>query len=388
MRIMIADRGTGEPISLGASLLAGKKVGPDVTNLLMEDHRIVLGWFEWYEQATDTQTKDFVARNICKALRAHMAGEEEVFYPAAERQTQDTQLVKRAVQEHQGAKKLMDSIESAGAADEAHAELMRELKTEIAAHVNEEETELFPEVRDSNMSLFAVGRAVAARRVDYLFEAVEAERGGAGRTAKAVDSKPARKKKASGKAAKSKATNGSRLKEIPTMQISADEARDYFVLGLKNAHATVKEGRTMVAAQVGRLEQYPKLKQKLESHLKEKDDQLTRLETILERCGESPSTLKDAGMTLMAGMSSLTSTAAADEVIKNSFATLGLAKFEAAAFETLILFGEAAGENDALRPLQQCLSEERGMAAFIEENLRATGMRFLQLKSQGAQASH
>lgn len=172
------------------------------------------------------------------------------------------------------------------------------------------------------------------------------------------------------------------------MQISPDEARDYYVLGLKNAHAAVKEGQTMVEAQIGRLEQYPKLKEKLESHLDEKKAQLERLEKLLERCGENPSAVKDAAMKAMATLGSLGSATAADEVIKNSFATLGLAKYEAAAFETLILFGEAAGELEALRPLQQCLSEERAMAAFIEENLRGTGMRFLQLKSEGAQASH
>src|SRR5690606_78121 len=124
--------------------------------------------------------------------------------------------------------------------------------------------QLFPEVRDSRMSLFAVGRAVAARRVDYLFEVAEAERGDAKGTAKSGSKAKASKR--SGKAAK-KSTNGGRLKEIPTMQISADEARDYFVLGLKNAHATVKEGRTMVEAQLARLEQYPKLKEKMASHL-------------------------------------------------------------------------------------------------------------------------
>src|SRR4051795_11924733 len=50
---MIADRGVSEPIALGAALVAGKKVPPDATQLLMMDHRTVLGWFRWYEQAED-----------------------------------------------------------------------------------------------------------------------------------------------------------------------------------------------------------------------------------------------------------------------------------------------------------------------------------------------
>src|SRR5690606_7421842 len=98
--------------------------------------------------------------------------------------------------------------------------------------------------------------------------------------------------------------------------------------------------------------------------------------------------IKDTAMTLAANLSTAANAATSDEVLKNSFAMLGLAKAEAAAYESLILFGQAAGlDAKSLRPLQQCLSEERGMAAFIEENLRGTGMGFLQLESQGTNAS-
>jgi ferritin-like metal-binding protein YciE/hemerythrin superfamily protein len=375
MRVMVADRGTGEPISLGAALLTGKKVAPDAANLLIEDHRTVLGWFKWYEQAKSKKIKADVARNVCKALRAHMAAEEEIYYPAVKLRTGDDDVVQRAVEEHRRAKRLLEQIESSKTADPAQAQLMRELRAEIEAHVAEEESTLIPEARDTDMNPYAVGRGVAARRVDELFE----------QSAAARNSR--RKTTGRGKSAKASAENRP-PKEFPVMQISPDEARDYYVLGLKNAHAAVKEGQTMVKAQAERLEQYPKLKQKLESHLKEKKAQLKRLETLLESCGERPSAVKDTAMQWVASLGNLSSAAADDEVIKNSLATLGLAKFEAASFETLILFGEAAGERDALRPLQECLSEERAMAAFIEENLRATGMRFLQLKSEGAQASH
>ncbi|MBN1238158.1 MAG: DUF892 family protein [Gammaproteobacteria bacterium] len=380
MKAMIADRGTGEPISLGAALLTGKKVPPDASELLAEDHRVVLGWFAWYEQEKGKKVRNEIARNICKALRAHMAAEEEIFYPAVKLRTGDEQAVERAVGEHKEARRLIDELDRSKSADASQAELMLKLRDEIAAHVAEEELEMFPEFRRSDADLYALGRGVAARRVDALFEQTPA-------AAKARSKTGKRKTSPRGKAGRTAAPDGP-PKEFPVMQISRDEARDYYVTGLKDAHAAVKEGETMVKAQLERLEQYPKLKEKLASHLNEKKAQLERLETLLERCGEKPSAVKDAGMKVMASMGSLGSAAAADEVIKNSLATLGLAKFEAASFETLILFGEAAGENEALRPLQECLSEERAMAAFIEENLRPTGMRFLQLKSEGAQASH
>src|SRR3954454_6203476 len=68
MDMLIADRGAGEPISLGGALLAGKKVAPDVTGLLMEDHRTVLGWFDWYAEESSPEQKGLILSSILKAL--------------------------------------------------------------------------------------------------------------------------------------------------------------------------------------------------------------------------------------------------------------------------------------------------------------------------------
>ena len=363
MRTMIADRGMGEPISLGAALASGKKTPPDVLNLLMEDHRVVLGWFDWYEQTTDPNVREKITDKVCTALRAHMAAEDELFYPEAARATGDDELVKRALQEHKAARGLMDKLEARPASG-AHTELMRELRAEIEAHIDEEENELFPKVRESPMERYEIGAAVAARRVDHLFDQLsppETRRGARG-------AQP--------------------IKEYPVMQISQDVARKYFVVGLKNAHAAAKNGRTMVDKQIGRLQHYPRLKDRLQSHLEEKDAQLERLEGLLKAQGETPSAVKDTAMTLAANLSAAANAATGDEVLRNSFAMLGLAKAQAAAYESLILFGQAAGlDSRSLRPLQKSLSEERGMAAFIEENLRGTGMGFLQLESQGVDAA-
>jgi ferritin-like metal-binding protein YciE/hemerythrin superfamily protein len=353
---MVADRGAGEPISLGAALAAGKKVGPDVTKFLADDHRTVLGWFDWYEHAQDQGVRRELATRICMALRAHMAAEEDYLYPAAERHTGDRGLVEHSLREHEGAKQLISQIESARTADGEHPELMRKLHQEIEAHVAEEENELFPAVRASSMDLYAIGRAVVARRAEYLFSRADKSNG--------------------------------RLTEIPDMDISQDEARHFFIVNLKNIHAAARDGRNMVETQLERVEQYPKLKQKLRSHLGEKNAQLERVERILEKYDESPSKMKDAAMSIAAALGSAATMPAKDEILKNSLNMLALATYEAASYETLMLFGEAAGDVEALPELQKCVSEERGLASFIEEHLRSTAVRFLQLRSEGAQASH
>ena len=359
MRRLVADRGAAEPISLGAALDAGKKVAPDATRLLTEDHRMVLGWFDWYENSNDAVTRKFLARKICAALRAHMAGEEKWFYPAARQALGDADLVKRAVEEHDQAKAVMNELERKAVRAAKRDKLMSALRAEIASHVAEEELELFPAVRAAGLDLYAVGRTVAAERGQELFKHL------------------------------GKPTNAGNLQEFPQMQIAQDQARELFVVGLKNAHATAREGRTMLETQVEGLAEYPALQTKLRSSLDEKGAQLARVETLLKGLRESPSAFKDAVMSAAAGIVGLASSVADDDVIKGSFGMLAHAKMAAAAYETLILFGEASGETPAtLRPLQLCLSEERGLASFIEENLRPTGIRFLQLRSQARKATH
>jgi ferritin-like metal-binding protein YciE/hemerythrin superfamily protein len=351
---LIADRGTGEPVSFGAALIAGKKVGVDVTALLAEDHRVVQGWFAWYEVA-EPAVKARLAKRICNALRAHMAGEEEVLYPAAEHQIGEKGLVQRAIAEHKAAQTIMSRIET-GAADQQRDADMAELKTMIVTHIVEEEGELFPALRRTSLDLYAVGRALAARRVDQLF--------------KIVNPQPPEHS----------------LQEFEKMPVSQEEARNYFIVGLRNAHASGRQGQTMVQAQIARLENYPNVKARLEAQLQEKERQLARIEQILTDLGESPSTFKDVAMSTMAGVLSAAAGTADDEIIKNSFTTYAHCKFEEAAYETLLVFGEAAGAYQALPLLQQSLSEERGFAAFLAENMRGTAVRFLQLRTEGRQA--
>lgn len=347
---LYVDRGQGEPVSLGANLLVGKKVRPDVLNLLADDHRTVLGWFDWYAVERDSSRRAWIVQMIVRALRAHMAIEEEIFYPALAQATGDREAVERAVAEHDSARKLMGLLRDT--TDEER--IIRELREEIAAHVASEESVLFEEIRQSSLDLYAIGALAAARRVEVLFELA-----------------------CPGK------TNP---KETPPMAISQDEARQLLVVGLRNIHGTVREGHSMVEAMHRRVENYPKVKAKLAEHLREKKAQLDRVESILGSLGESTSMVKDAAGALSGVAASMMASAADDEILKGSFTCYGLANFEAAAYETLITMAQAAGHPEHMPTLQLCLSEERGMAAFIAENLRGTGLRFMQLRSEGHQS--
>ena len=93
----------------------------------------------------------------------------------------------------------------------------------------------------------------------------------------------------------------------------------------------------------------------------------------------------------MHAMGTLSTTATAmagDEILKNCFSTIGLASFEAAAYETLVYFAQLCGDQAAAASMQQSMEEERAMAGYVQENLQEIATRFLALKSEDQQASH
>jgi ferritin-like metal-binding protein YciE len=164
--------------------------------------------------------------------------------------------------------------------------------------------------------------------------------------------------------------------------------RSYFITGLKNAHALEKEALSIMGRQIDRLEQYPEMADRLRQHSAETEEQIRRLDAILMDNGESSSGLKDAALGFMGNMAALGHAAAADEVLKNSFANQAFENFEIASYRSLITIAEAGGFNGAIPLLQTTLREEEAMAAWCAESIPMVTRRFLQLKEAGEQASH
>lgn len=369
----VPDRGQAEPISLGPSLISGKKVTADAINLLMMDHMEAMAFFDWYEHSIDAEEKRRVAIKLCTALSIHMRVEEEIFYPASRRATGDDAMVEHAEDEHDEARRLVVQLMERTVVDAGHDAAVMQLRTIIEQHVTEEETDFFPRVRATSLDLYELGRAVAARRLDLFFERT-------GRNAREgiMDT-------ASDLSVGTPMNVGS---EIGVGPLDPQEAQKLFVEGLKNAHAMELNCKAMIDRQLDRLENYPKLIARMQQHRQENLAQIDRLEQILEGQGEKTSGMKDAAMSMMGNMGAMMNAPAGDEVLKNSFASAATAMAEVSAYKALIVLGEIAGQVDAIRLLQRSLSEERAMAAWLDDNLEGTVLMHLQLRSQGETAKH
>jgi hemerythrin superfamily protein len=91
-----------------------------------------------------------VQRQIFHELEVHTAIEEEVFYPEAEAVGGEAEeLVKEGEQEHHVVDVLMEEISALDANDEAFVPKMTVLIENVEHHAEEEETELFPKLRET-----------------------------------------------------------------------------------------------------------------------------------------------------------------------------------------------------------------------------------------------
>lgn len=164
----------------------------------------------------------------------------------------------------------------------------------------------------------------------------------------------------------------------------ANEARDTFVVGLRNAHAMEVQARELMERQSERLDEYPEVKAKVTAHLKETNEQLRRLEQCLEACGESTSSLKDAAQSVMANMMAMAHSVAGDEILKNTFANNAFENFEIAAYKSLLTLCGPAGAPEAKPLLEASLKEEQRMASWIDSNVEKVTMEYLTHQRQAA----
>lgn len=140
----------------------------DAIALLEADHREVAGYFDDFEATKDDREKKLIAGKICAALKVHTQIEEELLYPVAREETGDDDLLDEAQVEHAGAKTLIVQIEAMRPGQPLYDAKVKVLGEQVRHHVEEEESELFPELRDTDIDLVALGARLAARKAELM----------------------------------------------------------------------------------------------------------------------------------------------------------------------------------------------------------------------------
>jgi hemerythrin superfamily protein len=143
--------------------------GTDAVALLKQDHRMVAELIDQVEDAEGEELEG-IAERICQLLSVHAQIEEELVYPAAREAIEDTDLVAEAVVEHASAKELIAKIEGMSSDDEEYKATVTVLGEYVKHHVKEEENELFPQMKKSELDLEEMGESLAARKTELMQE--------------------------------------------------------------------------------------------------------------------------------------------------------------------------------------------------------------------------
>jgi hemerythrin-like domain-containing protein len=120
----------------------------EATKLLKQQHDEVKELFKRFEAAEDESEKQELFEQIADDFAAHGEIEEKIFYPAVY-VGQLKENLQEAVEEHLAAKRVVADLLEMEPSDEQFDPKMKVLKELIEHHVEEEEEELFPLVRQN-----------------------------------------------------------------------------------------------------------------------------------------------------------------------------------------------------------------------------------------------
>ncbi|HEX7935207.1 MAG TPA: hemerythrin domain-containing protein [Paraburkholderia sp.] len=153
--------------------MAEKQPGPgseDALELLIADHRAVERLFDAFKKTKDDdlEAKATLAQRACEELTMHTIIEEELLYPAASEAlpSSDVVDVEEAYVEHFLVKTLIRKFESLKAGDKGFDATFEVMSEMVQHHVEEEESELFPELRKANLDGKALGQKMVKRKME------------------------------------------------------------------------------------------------------------------------------------------------------------------------------------------------------------------------------
>ena len=138
----------------------------DALTLLTNQHQETDAAFRQYEglAADAEQERIELARTIIEDLTRHAGIEEVAFYPTVQDALPDAaDDIQEDLEEHQQAKELLATLDGADPSSDEYDATMRQLIEDVRHHVEEEENDLFPQVRE----------ALTAEELDSLGDTME-----------------------------------------------------------------------------------------------------------------------------------------------------------------------------------------------------------------------
>jgi hemerythrin superfamily protein len=140
----------------------------DATAMLRADHKVVSQLFAQYDKTRSAVRKKDIATKICNELSVHAEIEEDIFYPAVQQALKDKELVPEATVEHATLKDLIAQVKDVEPDGEMFNARIKVLSEYVKHHVKEEQNEMFPKARGTDLDMKALGARMAQRKAELL----------------------------------------------------------------------------------------------------------------------------------------------------------------------------------------------------------------------------
>jgi hemerythrin superfamily protein len=143
------------------------KFSPSITKMIRMDHSQVMVAAHRFTADASADTKAAVVRAVCMALEIHAQLEEEIFYPALREVDGGNEVLNKAKPEHDEMKRLIAQLREMDGDESAMAGVFHELMRDVMHHVADEESVLLPAAERlfSSEKLAELGAQMTQRRL-------------------------------------------------------------------------------------------------------------------------------------------------------------------------------------------------------------------------------
>jgi ferritin-like metal-binding protein YciE len=166
----------------------------------------------------------------------------------------------------------------------------------------------------------------------------------------------------------------------------AEDIKTIYATALRNTRALEKQGLEPMERQLAGLKSYPDYAAVLRDHMQTTQAQLSRLDTALEAIGEKPSALKEAVTSVAGTIGTLGHAIAGDETLKDLFAGYAYQYDQIAAYRSLIVIAEAAGQSAQSPQFEKAVEEETKAAERIAALIEPVTQTYLTRATAGTKA--
>jgi hemerythrin superfamily protein len=129
--------------------MSDSRTTPDVVDVLTADHRDVTALISEVWSVRDPMIRRDLTDTAISELVRHAVAEEMYVYPAMRKHLPDgDKAVQHDVEEHKELERAMKDLEALEVTSTKFDETLRRLETILADHVQDEESEQFPQLRE------------------------------------------------------------------------------------------------------------------------------------------------------------------------------------------------------------------------------------------------